>query len=65
MTEVPTDLPRSAAESQSVPDATAAPAPPSAEVLKAALKAFKKRLKLTQLDDELRSAIHHCRHYAA
>jgi hypothetical protein len=54
MTEVPTDLPRSAAESQSVPDATAAPAPPSAEVLKAALKAFKKRLKLTQLDDASR-----------
>lgn len=32
----------------------AAEAPPSPEVLKAALKAFKKRLKLTQLDDASR-----------
>jgi hypothetical protein len=29
-------------------------APPSAEVLKAALKAFRKRLKLTELDDASR-----------
>ncbi len=32
----------------------AAEGPPSAEVLKAALKAFRKRLKLTQLDHESR-----------
>ncbi len=30
------------------------PTPPTPEVLKAALKAFKKRLKLTQLDDSSR-----------
>lgn len=40
------------------PDITAGqaaqPAPPSPEVLKAAFKAFKKRLKLTQLDDASR-----------
>lgn len=30
------------------------PAPPSAETLKAAYKAFKRRLKLTQLDDASR-----------
>jgi hypothetical protein len=44
-------------ESASVPQPSAAgsqPAPASAEVLKAALKAFKKRLKLTQLDQESR-----------
>jgi hypothetical protein len=37
-------------------DAASPPAaePPSADVLKAALKAFKKRLKLTQLDDASR-----------
>ena len=34
--------------------AASADAPPSAETLKAALKAFKKRLKFTQLDDESR-----------
>jgi hypothetical protein len=36
------------------PPAGGAPAAPSPEVLKAALKAFKKRLKLTQLDDASR-----------
>lgn len=38
------------------PAAQAAPnaAPPSPDTLKAALKAFKKRLKLTQLDQESR-----------
>jgi hypothetical protein len=34
--------------------AAAQSAPPSPEVLKAAMKAFKKRLKLTQLDDASR-----------
>ncbi|HWA97996.1 MAG TPA: hypothetical protein VG713_05865 [Pirellulales bacterium] len=38
---------------ESVP-AEAAEAPPSAEVLKAAFNAFKKRLKLTRLDQESR-----------
>ena len=33
---------------------TPAPAPPSREELQLALKAFRKRLKLTQLDDESR-----------
>lgn len=36
------------------PPATAATAAPSAETLKAAYKAFKRRLKLTQLDDASR-----------
>ena len=36
------------------PAATAPPAAPSAETLKAAFKAYKKRLKLTQLDDASR-----------
>jgi hypothetical protein len=36
------------------PGATPVEAPPSAEVLKAAYKAFKKRFKLTQLDDASR-----------
>ncbi|HTM53481.1 MAG TPA: hypothetical protein VL175_05605 [Pirellulales bacterium] len=41
------------------PDATGGPsepsaAPPTPEVLKAALKAFRKRLKLTELDDASR-----------
>lgn len=36
------------------PHAQPADAPPSPEVVKAALKAFKKRLKLTQLDDNSR-----------
>ena len=38
---------------QQVPAAAQA-APPSPEILKAAMKAFKKRLKLTQLDDASR-----------
>jgi hypothetical protein len=57
MTEVPNDAPRSAAESQPAPvaaDGMGVEAPPSAEILKAAYKAFKKRLKLTQLDDASR-----------
>jgi hypothetical protein len=33
---------------------TPAPAPPSKEELRLAMKAFRKRLKLTQLDDESR-----------
>ena len=36
------------------PEATPPSEPPSKEELKRALKAFKKRLKLTQLDDESR-----------
>jgi hypothetical protein len=36
------------------PPKPAADAPPSAETLKAAYKAFKRRLKLTQLDDASR-----------
>jgi hypothetical protein len=35
-----------------MPDATPPPGPPTRDQLKAALKAFKKRLKLTQLDEE-------------
>ena len=38
----------------SQPDAPPTAQPPSAEMLKAAFKAFKKRLKLTQLDDASR-----------
>jgi hypothetical protein len=38
----------------SEPDAIPAPAPPDKETLKAAMKAFRKRLKLTRLDDESR-----------
>lgn len=48
MSELP-DLPESAAEG-----AQPAEIAPSAEVLKAAYKAFKKRLKLTQLDFDSR-----------
>lgn len=56
MTEVPDNLSASASAPQ---DATGsnrpqAEAPPSAEVLKAAYKAFKKRFKLTRLDDASR-----------
>jgi hypothetical protein len=50
MTEVPHDPPQSAA----APQGPGGEAPPSAEVLKAAYKAFKKRLKLMQLDDNSR-----------
>ncbi len=39
---------------QTGPAAASPDAPPSADVLKAALKAFKKRFKLTQLDDASR-----------
>ena len=54
MAEIPQNMPQSGA--QPVPSAAppAPAAPPSPEVLKAALKAFKKRMKLTQLDDESR-----------
>ena len=38
----------------SEPEGTPATEPPSKEELKLALKAFKKRLKLTRLDDESR-----------
>ncbi|MCC7337164.1 MAG: hypothetical protein IT422_18895 [Pirellulaceae bacterium] len=34
------------------PEATAVPEPPSKEELRLAMKAFRKRLKLTRLDDE-------------
>ncbi|HVX12086.1 MAG TPA: hypothetical protein VHC22_12975 [Pirellulales bacterium] len=44
MTDVPTDHPAMADDAQA----------PSAETLKAAYKAFKRRLKLTQLDDASR-----------
>jgi hypothetical protein len=46
-----TEVPNHPSSSSAVPPAEAAP---SADVLKAALKAFKKRLKLTQLDDASR-----------
>ncbi len=51
MVEIPNNPQQAAAPTTSSP---AAAAPPSPEVLKAALKAFKKRMKLTQLDDESR-----------
>ena len=47
MTDEPTNVPPSPCEQN-------AEVPPSAEVLKAAFKAFKKRLKLTDLDDASR-----------
>ncbi len=34
------------------PDSTAVPEPPSKEELRLAMKAFRKRLRLTRLDDE-------------
>ncbi len=49
MAEDANQLPRSDAASQGTPIET-----PSGDILKAALKAFKKRLKLTQLDDASR-----------
>jgi hypothetical protein len=49
-----TDVPHDPVQPAATPPASAAEAPPSPEVLKAALKAFKKRLKLTQLDDSSR-----------
>ncbi len=61
MSEVPSSPPPAAAEAQPTlapqsrpPSASPAAATPSPDVLKAALKAFKKRLKFTQLDDESR-----------
>lgn len=36
------------------PEATSSPEPPSKEELRLAMKAFRKRLKLTRLDDESR-----------
>ena len=56
MVEIPQSSPGSAAQPQpnAAGAAPSAPTPPSPEVLKAALKAFKKRMKLTQLDDESR-----------
>jgi hypothetical protein len=48
MTELPENMPNSAA---STPPAAAEP---SAEVLKSAFNAFKKRMKFTQLDDDSR-----------
>jgi hypothetical protein len=56
MVEIPKSSPQPAAPTQS-PAAAPTPSaetPPSPEVLKAALKAFKKRIKFTQLDDESR-----------
>jgi hypothetical protein len=38
-------------------DATPTPVPPSQQELKMALKAFKKRLKLTRLDEESRVGV--------
>lgn len=60
---LPNDPPPPAAETSPSPQADATPAPatpaaapakPSAEELKAALKAFKKRIKVTQLDQDSR-----------
>jgi hypothetical protein len=53
MTDDPNSTPEPTATTPA-PAAAAQPAPPSPEVLKAAMKAFKKRLKLTQLDDASR-----------
>jgi len=56
MTENSSEQPAIGGASQPAAPAAApsAEAPPSPEVLKAAFKAFKKRLKLTQLDDASR-----------
>jgi hypothetical protein len=56
MAELPEDTHPSAAspEQNAAPGGPPAAAPPSAEVLKSAFNAFKKRLKLTQLDDASR-----------
>ena len=51
MTETPDNAPTPAS---AAPAAPSADAPPTPEVLKAAFKAFKKRLKVTQLDDASR-----------
>jgi len=62
MSDVPENAPNSVPE-VAVPDAAvpevavpaaAVPEAPSAETLKAALKAFKKRIKVTQLDQDSR-----------
>lgn len=56
MTDHPTDSSGTAKvpSTEPNPPGAAAESDPSKEVLKAALKAFKKRLKLTQLDDSSR-----------
>ena len=53
MADVPEKIPPSP-ESPGNPDAGGTGAAPSPEILKAAFKAFKKRLKLTDLDDASR-----------
>ncbi len=56
MTEHPKDLPQSTSlpAQNTTPGESPVEAAPSAEVLKAAFNAFKKRLKFTQLDDASR-----------
>ncbi|HEY1601777.1 MAG TPA: hypothetical protein VGG64_19405 [Pirellulales bacterium] len=57
MTDVPDNPPGEASVPPPPATAASAPAaaaPPTPDVLKAAFKAFKKRLKLTQLDDASR-----------
>ncbi len=41
------------------PKSTAVPEPPSKEELRLAMKAFRKRLRLTRLDDEAELRLHH------
>jgi hypothetical protein len=52
-TPAPTSTPSSSSPATESPP-TPAPEPPSKEELRLALKAFRKRLKLTRLDDESR-----------
>ena len=54
MTDQSDERPQPAGVTPPAPAAAAPPAAPSAETLKAAFKAYKKRLKLTQLDDASR-----------
>jgi hypothetical protein len=56
MSDVPDHTPATPGSNPpaAAPSAQAGEAPPTPEVLKAAMKAFKKRLKLTQLDDASR-----------
>ena len=54
MAELPENLPPSPAATQEHAISAGPSAEPSAEVLKSAFNAFKKRLKLTQLDDASR-----------
>ena len=54
MNEDRIDNPQGSPAAQAAAGATPAEPPPAPEVLKAAYKAFKKRLKLTQLDDASR-----------